>query len=114
RLPRPRRWPRSPRAQPTRPTASPSAVRGSQGRRAPLERDVPVLALRAGLALRERGLERVDQDGPRAAGLDHLVDVAALGGRVRVREALLVVGDQLGAARLGVVGLLELAPEDDV
>ena len=73
-----------------------------------LERDVAVLARRARLALRDRGPQRVDQHGPRAPRLDHLVDVAALGRGVRVREALLVVGDQLGAPRLRIVGLGEL------
>ena len=79
-----------------------------------LERDVPVLALRPRLALRQRDLERRDQHRPRPPRLDHVVDVAALGGVVRVGEALLVVGDQLGAARLRIVGLLELLAEDDV
>ena len=59
------------------------------------------------LALRDRRLQRIDQHRPRAPRLDHVVDVAALGGGVRVREALAVVGDQLGAPRLGVVGLRE-------
>ena len=58
-----------------------------------------MLALRARLALRRRHLERRDQDGPRLPRLDHLVDVAALGRVVGVREALLVVRDQLGAGR---------------
>ena len=84
------------------------------GVRESLERDVAVLAPRARLALRQRRLERVDQHRPRPPRLDHVVDVAALGGRPRVREALLVVGDQLGAARLGIVGVLELLAEDDV
>ena len=64
---------------------------------ADLERDVAVLAAGPRLALRQRGLERVDQHRTRAARLDHVVDVAALGGAVRVRELLLVVGDQLRA-----------------
>ena len=71
--------------------------------------------LRFGLtALAGRDLERRDQHRACRPRLDHLVDVAALGGVVRVREALLVVGDQLGAARLRVVRLLELLAEDDV
>ena len=56
-----------------------------------------MLARRAALALRPRRLERVDQHRPGAARLDHVVDVAALGGGVRIGEPLLVVGDQLGA-----------------
>src|SRR4051812_20907622 len=79
----------------------------------PSERNVSVLAPWPRLLLRQRGLERVDEDAARAAGLDHLVDVAALGGRVRVREALAVVLDQLFAPRLGVGGIVELLAEDD-
>src|SRR4029079_16559810 len=68
--------------------------------RAALQRDIAVLALRARLALRERRLERADQVRPRPSRLDHVVDVPSLGGRVRVREPLLVVGDQLGPPRI--------------
>ena len=67
-----------------------------------------MLALRRRLALREVHLECADQVRARPAGLDHVVDVAALGGGVRVGEALLVVGDQLGPPRVGVGGLGEL------
>ena len=73
-----------------------AGTRGSRG--LVLERDVAVLAARARLALRERRLQRVDQHGPRSARLDHVVHVAPLGGDVRVRELLPVVGDQLAAA----------------
>ena len=52
--------------------------------------------------------------GSRPPRLDHLVDVAALGGVVGVREPFLVLGDQLLAARVGVGGLRELLAEDDV
>ena len=55
-----------------------------------------------------------NENGPRPPRLDHVVDVASLGSRVRVREALLVVGDQLLAARIRIVRLGELVPEDDV
>src|SRR5918994_1889022 len=95
-------------------TAHVSAQQLAGGRRRDSERDVPVLALGSRLALRLRDLERRDQDRPGQARLDHLVHVAALGGVVGVREALLVVGDQLRAARLRVVRLLELLAEDDV
>ena len=60
-----------------------------------LQRDVAVLALRPRLALGEQRLQRRDQLRPRLVRHDHVVDVAALGRRVRVREARLVVGDQL-------------------
>jgi len=67
-----------------------------------------VLPLRTRFVLRERRLERVDQVAARLARLDHLVDVAALGRRVRIGERLSVLGDQLGPARLGVIRLREL------
>ena len=73
-----------------------------------------MLALRAQLALRERGLERCDEYGTRAARLDHVVDVPALCRRVGVREPLLVVVDELRSAGCRVVGVLELVAEDDV
>src|SRR6266536_2861136 len=51
------------------------------------------LAARAALLLRQRGLQRVDQHGPRAPRLDHLVQVATLRGGVRIGEALAVIVD---------------------
>ena len=72
-----------------------------------------MLALGALFALRQRSLECVDQDRSCEARLDHVVDVAPLGGGVRVREALLVVGDQLLAPRLGVFRVGELTAEDE-
>src|SRR5262245_4573586 len=79
-----------------------------------LQRDVPVLAARPRLLLRQCGLEGVDQHRPRAARLDHVVDVAPLGGSVWIGEALAVILDQLLAPRFRVVGLLQLFAEDDV
>src|SRR5579871_5536694 len=76
-----------------------------------LEGDVPVLAPGLGLALGLRGPERLDQDGPGAARLDHVVDVAAFGGDVRVREPLAIVVDELLAALGVVAGLGELGAE---
>ena len=67
-----------------------------------------MFSFRFGLAFRQRDFERRDQNRPRAARFDYLVDVAALGRVVGVREPLLVVGDQLGAASLRVRRLLEL------
>ena len=67
----------------------------------PLQRDVAVLALRAGLALGQQRLERGDQLRARLVRDDHVVDVAALGRRVGVGEARLVVVDQLLAALVG-------------
>src|SRR5215207_5342755 len=60
-----------------------------------LEGDVPVLALRSLDAFGLQGAERADQLGARLVGLDHVVDVAALGRRVGVGEVGLVVVDQL-------------------
>ena len=60
-----------------------------------------MLAVGPRLALRQRGLERVDQDRPRLPRLDHLVDVATLGSDVRIREARAVVRDQLLAGDSG-------------
>ena len=73
-----------------------------------------MLAPRARLRLRERRLQGIDQHGAGAPRFDHVVDVAALRSGVRVRELLLVVGDQLRALRIGVAGVVELAAEDDV
>jgi len=60
-----------------------------------------VLALGALDALGLQRLERVDQPRARLVREDHVVDVAALGRGVGVREARLVVADQLVAALLG-------------
>src|SRR5437764_3720633 len=70
-----------------------------------LERDIPVLAAWPRLCLGQRRLERVDQHGPRPPRLDHVVDVAALGSAVGIRELLLVVGDQLLALFLRAVAV---------
>ena len=75
---------------------------------------LPCLRFGVRLALRQRRLERRDEHRSRPPRLDHLVDVAALGGVVGVREPLLVLGDQLLAARVGVGRLSELLAEDDV
>src|SRR3954453_13218113 len=70
-----------------------------------LERDVPVLALRSLDPLGLEGAQRADQLRARLVRLDHVVDVAALGRRVRVGEVSLVVVDQLGAALVRSGGL---------
>ena len=52
-----------------------------------------------------------------AAGLgrvDHVVDVAPLGGGVRVGVLLGVLGHQLGPPGRGIGGLLQLAAVDDL
>src|SRR5262245_63320022 len=78
------------------------------------QRNVPMLPFGLRLTLGERGLERGAEHGARAPRLDDVVDVAALGGGVRVREPLLVVRDELGATRVRVLRLGQLVPEDDV
>ena len=72
--------------------------------------------LRAGIALPLRGQhpERLDQPGPRLGGLDHVVDEPALGGRVRRRELVAVLADQVLRGEPRVGRLLDLLAEDDV
>src|SRR4051812_37418678 len=79
-----------------------------------LQRDVAVLALGLLHALRLQGAEGADQLRASFVWDDHVVDVSALGRRVRVGEAGLVVGDQLVAALLRRRRGLDVAPEDDV
>ena len=79
-----------------------------------LERDVAVLALRRRHALGAQRLERGDQLRPRLVRHDHVVDVAALGRRVGVREARLVVVDQLAAPLVGRRRAGDVAAVDDV
>ena len=67
----------------------------------PLERDVAVLAARTGLTLGQQRLKCGDDLRAGLVGDDHVVHVAALGRRVGVREAGLVVVDQLLAALVG-------------
>ena len=71
-----------------------------------------MLALGRGDALGLEGLQRADQLRARLVRDDHVVDVAALGGRVRVREARLVVGDQLLAPLVRRRRGLEVAAEE--
>jgi hypothetical protein len=78
-----------------------------------LERDVSVLALGAGLALGLQRLERRDHFRACLVRDQHVVDVSALDRRVRVREARLVVVDQLLAALVGRRRRRDVAPVDD-
>src|SRR5204862_8161126 len=71
------------------PAACPREVIGDhrrkrQARTGPLERNVAVLPGRPALALRLRRFQRLDQHRARAPRLDHVVDVAALGGDERI------------------------------
>src|SRR3546814_18915230 len=63
-----------------------------------LQRNGSVLALGPGHALGLQRLERADDLGAGFVGEEDLVDVAALGRRVGVGEAGLVVVHQLGSA----------------
>jgi hypothetical protein len=83
-------------------------------RRGRLERDVPVLALRARLALGQQRVQRGDDLRARLVRDDHVVDVAALGRAVGVREARLVVVHQLLAALVGRRRGGDVAAVDDV
>src|SRR5262249_56913361 len=65
-------------------------------------------------ALREGSLEGIDQHRPRSPRFDHVVDVASLCRRVRIREPASVFLDQHGASRFGVGRLLDLLSKDDV
>src|SRR5215470_10059065 len=77
----------------TRLMRSPQDVTGS--RSLPLidyssQRDVAVFPWRVGVALRLQYRQRRAETRARVARLDHLVDVAALGGHIRVGELLAI------------------------
>src|SRR5690349_14128993 len=61
------------------------------------EGNIAVLLRRIRPPLVLQRLERVDQPRPGFARLDHVVDVAARGGNIRVREVLAVLALQLCA-----------------
>src|SRR5690606_6773290 len=70
--------------------------------RAPLQRNVPVLPHRIGVALVLQHVERARQAGARLARVDHVVDVAARRGDVGMRQALPVLLDLSLGRRLDV------------
>src|SRR3954454_15055624 len=78
-----------------------------------LQRDVAVLALRLFDALRLQRAQGADQLRAGLVRDDHVVDVAALGGGVRVGEAGLVVLHELRAPLLGRGATGDVAPVDD-
>src|SRR5579859_2581555 len=78
------------------------------------ERDVAVLALRPGFALAEQSVQGHDQLGTRLVGDDDIVDVAALGGRVRVGKPGLVILHELGSPLIGRGAVSDVSPVDDV
>src|SRR3954463_11509606 len=78
------------------------------------QRKIPVLLRRIPVALRAQRVERVDQPRACVARVDDVVDVAAAGGDVRVRELRRVLG-HLGVHRGGrVVRFGDLALVDDL
>src|SRR2546426_6021700 len=89
-------------------------MRLKSGREAGSEWDVAMLLGRVPVALVLQHLERADQARARVGGLDDLVDVAELGGHVRVGEGVPVLGDQALALGGGILRPLDLVAEDDV
>src|SRR3990170_3826556 len=79
-----------------------------------LERDVPVLLGRKRHSLGPQHVEGLDQALARLPRLDDLIDEPPFCRDIRIGERLLVVVDQLGASRLGIVGIGDLAAVDDV
>src|SRR6185436_4851513 len=73
-----------------------------------LQRHVAVLALRELFALRPQHVERPHEHASGLAWIDDVVDVAALGGAVRVREPFGVLSDQLRTSALGIFGGLDV------
>src|SRR2546429_6975350 len=109
--------PSSRQARMTRTAISPrfaTRMRLKGGREARSEWNVAMLLGRVPVALVLQHLERADQARARVGRLEDLVDVAELGGLVRVGEGAPVVGDQALAFGGGVLRPLDLVPEDDV
>src|SRR5439155_10451731 len=81
------------------------------------ERDVPVLLRRVLVALPLEQRQGRDEAWARRRGLDDIVDVAALGRDVRIREALAELRDLFGLealARRGIALFTDLALEEDL
>src|SRR2546426_7043524 len=106
--------PSSRQARMTRTAISPrfaTRIRLKSGPEARSERDVAMLLGRVPVALVLQHLERPDQARARVGGLEDLVDVAELGGLVRVGEGAPVVGDQAPALGGGVPRPLDVLAE---
>src|SRR5436305_12730081 len=106
--------PSSRQARMTRTAISPRFATRMRVKRGRSEWDVAMFLGRVPVALVLQHLERADQARARAGGLEDLVDVAELGGLVRVGEGAPVVGDQALALGGGVLRPLDLVAEDDV
>src|SRR5438046_10047947 len=88
-------------------------IRLKSGPEARSEWDVAMFLGRVPVALVLQHLERADQARAGVGGLDDLVDVAELGGLVRVGEGAPVLGDQPFPLGGGVLRPLDLVAEDD-
>src|SRR5215510_11781065 len=80
---------------------------------ASLERDVSVPTRVAPPLFAQRDPQSTDQGAPRAARLDHVVDVAPLGRDVRIREAFRVVRHELATQSRSIRGRVQLAVKHD-
>src|SRR6059036_2867676 len=109
--------PSSRQARMTRTAISPrfaTRMRLKSARKAGSEWNVAMLLGRVPVALVLQHRERADETRAGVGGLDDLVDVAELGGLVRVGEGAPVVGHQALALGGGVLRPLDLVAEDDV
>src|SRR5947199_8944685 len=106
--------PSSRQARMTRTAISPRFATRMRVKGGRSEWDVAMLLGRVPVALVLQHLERADQARAGVGWLDDVVDVAELGGLVRVGEGAPVVGDQALALGGGVLRPLDLVAEDDV
>src|SRR3989442_14069250 len=106
--------PSSRQARMTRTAISPRFATRMRVKGGRSEWDVAMFLGRVPVALVLQHLEGADQARAGIDGLDDLVDVAELGGLVRIGGRAAVVCDQALALGGGVPRLLDLVPEDDV
>src|SRR2546422_11754137 len=100
--------PSSRRARLPRPAISPRWATSTRRKSGRSERDVAMLLRRVLVALVLQHLERPDESRAGVLGLDHLVDVAELGGLERVGEGAPVLDLEPLALDLGVLCPLDL------
>src|SRR3990170_1037784 len=79
-----------------------------------LQRNIPVLLRRVGIALVAEHFETVDQTGARLSGLDDIVNIAAFRRNVRAGKFLAIHSDQFRLFPGRILRLFELFAEDDV
>src|SRR6478672_6440228 len=80
----------------------------------PSQWDVPVLLGRIAIAFSSEHSERLDQPGPRIAGIDHVIDVPSGRRSVGVSELFAVLLDQLLGGACRVLGPGNLVLEQDL